>query len=639
MKRIFLYLAITLSAPLAGATSLDVKTGNVIYRYAANNVGVVDFSGGESLTIRATTYKIEDIGSIKVVEEDIDDNTVEVVYSGPIATVIVAGNLAEYIDAEISGANVIINQSTEVSDNTCGEITYILSGESSDGSFTQIGSYKSTIELNGLTLTSLSGAAIDIQNSKRVKLSSKINTVNTLADATSGSQKAAVYCKGHLEMQGKGTLNVTGNTAHAISAKEYIEFKNCSVNILGSVKDGINCNQYFTMTSGNLVISNPGDDGIQVSYKDDVDRETEDTGTFTLEDGSITIDKITAASAKGIKTDNDVIIKGGRITASTSAPGSWDSSKLKTKASACIGADGNVEISGGSLNLSASGGGGKGITCDGNFIYDQGTLTITTSGGVLAYVNNSLNQNYTGNTDRLNSDYKSSPKGIKADGDVKISGGEISIVTSGNGGEGIESKAVVTIDGGNIKVRAKDDAINSSSTMYINDGIIDVISTGNDGLDSNGDMWIAGGLVMAFGGSSPECGIDVNEEERYQLYFTGGYILGAGGGNSTPSDSSKSTQAFVTPSVSLSAGSQVTISGGSVDYTFNLPSDLTSVNLGGSGQPGRPGGMGSGNSSSLLISVPGLVSGSSYTVKSGSTTVSATAKTADSSSGGRPGGR
>lgn len=628
MKKAILIIATALSALTVNAQqSLNVVSGNVIYSFRSTDAGVMNYTGS-TVTVKGMEFNLSAIDRMEVTDTELEDNTVLVEYNEETATVTIAGNTAPYVSADVTGANVVLTQSDEVSEAVCGEITYILKGASTSGSLILKGSYKSTIELQGLTLTNPSGAAIDIQNGKRISVSAKKETVNTLTDGAGGSQKAALYCKGHLELKGKGVLNVTGLSAHAISAKEYVEIKNLTLNILGSVKDGINCAQYFSMESGTVTISNAGDDGIQVDYKDDTDREPEDTGSITISGGSITVTDITATGAKAIKCEGDFTMTGGEITASTSAPGDWNSTKLKTKASACIGVDGDMVISDGTLTLSASGGGGKGISVDGNFTFNGGTLTASTTGGVLAYVNGVLNQNYTGNTDRLNSDYKSSPKGVKADGDIIINGGTINVTTSGNGGEGMESKAVFTINDGYVKVRAKDDGLNSSSHMYIKGGTIDVISTGNDGLDSNGNLYIEGGLVMAFGASSPECGLDANEEGGYTVYFTGGYILAVGGSNSVPGKTG-STQPYVSVSATVTASSTVTISGteGTL-YSFEVPADYS-----GSSRTAAP--WGPGGSGSLLISIPALVNGSTYTVKCGSTSTTGTARLTGSS-GGRP---
>ncbi|MCH5258058.1 MAG: carbohydrate-binding domain-containing protein, partial [Lachnospiraceae bacterium] len=283
--------------------------GNITYCFTANTEPMT-YADSKTLTIQGATFDLTDITGMEVVAEEFDDNTVLVEYNETIATVTIAGNIAQYVNAELNGSHVTINQSSDVSDSTCGEITYILKGSTSSGSFVQNGSYKSTIELQGLTMTNPTGAAIDIQNGKRIELSAKNSTVNTIIDGSNGSQKAALYCKGHLELKGKGTLNVTGNTGHGISAKEYIEMKNLTLNILEAVKDGINCNQYFLMESGTINISGTGDDGIQVSYKDDTDREAEDTGTMTIKGGSLNI-SVTADAAKALKADNDIIVAGG----------------------------------------------------------------------------------------------------------------------------------------------------------------------------------------------------------------------------------------------------------------------------------------------------------------------------------------
>lgn len=636
MKKTILSAIAAIALAQAGihAQNLEVVCGNVTYSFDAARTPAMPYNNAATVTVGGREFTIADVTMMKVTDTTVDDNTVSVAYNGTEATVVIAGNIAPYITATVDGADVAIVQSADVAETTSGEITYRLSGASDNGSLSFEGSYKASFELHGLTLTSQRGAALDIQCGKRINLRVTEGTVNTLADAASGSQKGALVCKGHLEIKQKGTLNVKGNASHAIYAKEYVTIKNATVNIEGAVKDGLNCNQYFTLESGKLNIDNVGDDGVQCSFKDDTDREAEDTGTITISGGSVNV-AVTAKAAKALKADGDFVMTGGTVTASTSGGGVWDSAKSKTKASACIGADGNATISGGTLSLTSSGSGGKGLSCDGVFTMSAGELTALTSGGIFAYVNSTAYDNYTGNTDRLASDQKSSPKGIKADGNIDILGGKIDIRTTGNGGEGIESKAVLTIADGTVKVRSTDDAINSSSHMYIKGGDVEVIATGNDGLDSNGNLYISGGKVRAFGARSPECGIDVNSEEGYKLYFTGGEILAVGGGNSTPSDS-QSTQPYVVVSTSVTGGTTLTIGTASETYaTFEIPEDYAGASAGGPGGWGG-GGMG-GSSSSVLVSVPQLVSGSSYTVKSGTASTSGTARTTGGGSG--PGGR
>ncbi len=638
MRKTFYMLALALAAVTGlSAQTLNVVVGNVTYAVPSSQAGDMVYNNGETLTVLGRTVSLSDITKMYVDESEVTDNAVSVVYDGTSATVTVAGNVAKYVDATVTGAHVSIEQSSDVSDDTCGEITYTLSGSSTDGAFALSGSYKATIELNGLTLTNPSGAALDIQNGKRIDMSVKKGTVNTLTDGSSGSQKGCIVCKGHLELKGKGTLNVYGNTAHAIYAKEYVTMKNCTVNVLAAVKDGINCNQYFLLESGELNVSGVADDGVQVSYKDDTDREAEDTGSLTISGGTVNI-SVTGTATKGLKAEGNLLVTDGTITVSTSGGGEWDSDDAKTKAASCLSADGAIQIDGGTLTLTSSGGGGKGINGDSTLVINGGDITITTTGGLYAYVNGTSYDNYTGNTDNLTSDQKSSAKGIKIDGNVTINGGTVNVTTKGNGAEGIESKSELTVNDGTIVINSYDDGINSSSHMYIKGGDLTVVASNNDGLDANGNLYISGGVIRAFGTTSPECGIDANEEDGYSVVFTGGTLLAVGGGNSVPSTSA-STQPYVSGSMSVSASSEITLkSGSTVLATFTVPSTYTSSSQGGGqgGHGGGPGGGGFGGGSSVLISCAGLSSGSSYTMTSGTSSTTVTAATTGSSGGFRP---
>lgn len=240
-------------------------------------------------------------------------NVVYVAYSDNGATITACSNIVSYISATVSGSHVRIVQSAEVSELTCGEITYDLSGQSSDGSFYLEGAYKSTVALRGLTLTNPSGPAVDIQNGKRIEVAVKRETVNTLTDGKStalDAWKGCLQCKGHTEFKGYGVLNIYGNYAHGIWSKEYITIKNCTINVYSAIKDAINCNQYFSMESGEVNLSGFGDDGIQVSLKMD-DTSVENTGDFTLINGTININ-LAGAGGSGIKAS-------GTKTASTAS--------------------------------------------------------------------------------------------------------------------------------------------------------------------------------------------------------------------------------------------------------------------------------------------------------------------------------
>ena len=394
-QRTLLYIIALMLTIAATGQTLNVKVGNVTWQFPAAQTGEMTYDNGETLTVMGKTFNLADISSVEVVstqESGVEDNTVEIVYDGSSARVTIAGNVAQYVTPTISGAHVSIEQTnTEAVDDD--EITYVLSGTTTDGEFALSGSYKCSVTLAGLTLTNPSGAAINITNPKRIEISARKDTENTLTDGYRGSQKACLYSKGQIQLQGKGILNVAGNTNHAIKSGDYIEIKNLTLNITSAVKDGISCNEYFLMKSGTVTISGVGDEGIQceldgtTSTGETTDHEDEDTGNIYIEGGTLTVSAAT---------------------------------------------------------------------------------------------------------------------------------------------EGIESKGELRITGGEVTVNAKDDAINSAGDLTISDGYVYARSTGNDGIDANGNCYIKGGLIYAIGTTTPEVAIDANSEQRKQLYVQGGTIIAIG---------------------------------------------------------------------------------------------------------------
>ena len=323
MKKIYALLTALLLTIAATAQTLNVQVGSVTYQFPASQCGEMTYTDGTTLTIMNKAFTLSDISAMTTDNTEVTDGTISVVYDGTSAKVTVAGNVAQYVTPTVSGAHVSIAQSSDLAE----EITYTLSGSSSDGEFYTSGSYKATIELNGLTLTNAtpvySGAAVHVQNGKRIKVKIVTGTTNTLSDASTGSQKGCLYIKGHAEFAQKGTLNVTGNVKHGIKAGEYISLKNATINVLGAVGDGISCNEYFLMESGTISISGTGDDGIQCDLDGDTstgettDHEDEDSGNIYISGGTITA-ICTATAAKGIKCDGDMNITGGTITVTTS---------------------------------------------------------------------------------------------------------------------------------------------------------------------------------------------------------------------------------------------------------------------------------------------------------------------------------
>ena len=652
MKKIFSILCALVVCTMVNAQTLNVQQGQATYQFPAEQAGVMNYTNGNTLTVMDKVFTLAEVEDMYVNETSVDDNTVTVVYNENSAAVTVAGNVAKYLTVSVSGAHVNIAQSDDLQQ----EITYTLSGSSADGEFYMSGSYKATVELNGLTLTNTnpvaSGAAVHIQNGKRLKVKVMDGTTNTLVDCANGSQKGAFYVKGHPEFSKSGVLNVVGNLKHAIKSGEYIELKEATLNVTSAQGDGINCAQYFLMKSGNVNINNVTDDGIQCDIEDtDVgstgettDHEEEDSGNIYIEGGTININT-PGKAAKGIKSEGDLFVKAGTLNITTTGHGKWDDEDIKTKAAACLGSDAKVVISGGTLTLTSTGAGGKGINCDAEFELSGGDVTIVTKGALYYHNGTTENTNYTGNTDNVNSDYYSSSKGVKADGAIKISGGRINVSTAGLNAEGIESKTSILISNGEVIVNSYDDGINvggDGTDLIIEGGYVYSRAMNNDGIDGNGNVYVKGGLVYAIGANSPEVAIDANSEEQKKLYVQGGTLIAVGGlesGAQISGGTCKQTTSFTEEAwYALYNGSELIAA-------FKTPTTSTSSSGG-----GRPGGSGSKKLVVYTSSTPALKSGVTVSggteyfdgaaniggTVSGGSSVSLSSYT---SSGGGPGGR
>lgn len=418
-------LLLALSAIVSVAQTLNVVVGDAVYQFPAADAGTMPYTDGTSLTIENKTFAISDITRMYVDATAVDSTTVSVVYDGTAAKVYIAGDIAHLVTPAISGAHVSIAQSNDVAD----EITYSLSGSSTDGEFYMTGSYKATVELRGLTLTNAtpvySGAAICIMNGKRIDFSVKNGTVNALTDCASPSsaleQKSALYCKGHLELKGQGTLTVNGKYAHAIKSAEYMTLKNATIKVASAVKDGISCDEYFQMKSGTLTISGVGDDGIQCDLDGTVntgqltDHDGEDSGNIYIDGGTLNI-TTTAAGGKAIKADSTLVVNDGTLTLNVS--GSVDTSDSTDPSYVTALKGGKVVINGGTITATVKGNAGRGVAA----------WDIETNGGDIKITNSAT-------PTTISSDVKSA-KGFKAL-NMALNAGTIGITMTGNAGKGI----------------------------------------------------------------------------------------------------------------------------------------------------------------------------------------------------------
>ena len=484
--------------------------------------------------------------------------TVTVTYSGNSAAVTSAGNAVKHY---ITGADVAI----DLTDAGAAEI--IASGKSDDGQLKVYGNSDVKLTLKGLELTSAKSAAINVQNKKILYLHLEEGTTNVICDAESQSDESyypegvvgddekrngAIYCKGSVVVSGSGILSLTGKKKHGISVKSSLMIRPGVTLAINDVKDNCVKAEGITVLGGYLWA------------------------------------KTSAEAGKCLSSDADVTVKGGQIKLYTSGGSVYEEDENDTSSPAGVKADGNIYIYNGEMLCISTGEGGKGLNADGGITMDDGIVNVVTSGGKYVY-NAAL-------------DLDSSPKGVKADGEITINGGVLNIQVTGrsDGSEGLESKSKITVNGGEVFVYAYDDAINVGGDnpvgLEINGGKIFAFADNNDGIDSNGKLWVNGGLVIASGSGAPEEGLDCDNSQNFIV--TGGTLIGTGG--AAISTSSSSTQrSVIYNGIQAKTGELfvITDAEGSPVLKYELPRTI--------------------NGMSLFLSSPDIKSGGTYTVYSG----------------------
>lgn len=477
----------------------------------------------------------------------------------------------------------------------------------------------SNLQWNGGTLDIASAGSDGLDFSGTVTIANGNLSINTTAEAQRGIKVSGLFT-----MNG-GTLgiNTSGTDGKGIKADSDLNITGGTLTIVnsGDMSKGIKADGDISITGGDFTIVSSGSTVLESVNNQNVpaycsaikcDTDINITGgTFT-----ITL-PTTNHGGKGISADGNLTIDGATMNITTQGNGASYTVSGSTKdayTSACLRSDGNMSILSGNLTLTSSGTGGKGINV-GDDDHTTSTLTLGTEGGT----DDDLILNVTTSGERITvssggggwpgpggggGDY-ANPKGIKSRGNLTINSGTVTVNCTQNneGGECIESKATLTINGGNIETYSKtDDPINARTNLTINGGIVYSHSDNNDGIDSNGTLFLNGGFVISNGARQPEEGFDCDNN---QFKITGGTHIGTGGATSNPT-----TNVCTQPSLKINTQSgyaiQILKSDGTVICTYQCP-----TLSGGGGWPG-PGG---GSGLVMLFTDPQLQTGQTYTVK------------------------
>lgn len=437
------------------------------------------------------------------------------------------------------------------------------------------------LRLSGVQLTNPTGPAIFFENSDKSYITITKDTENVLTDGGEYDvdAKGALFSNDDLEIKGSGTLTINANYKHGIACNDDLKIEEGTINIT-AVGDGIHADDEITVTGGNITIKATGD-GIQSEDFVDIKGGTVNITT----DGEVgqssgwgnfggrggfgnmgdmgDMNNMGGGMGRGNRNrgqqmgeqpvqegaqppqlpegempmgggpvrdnnpmrDNGPMQNGGPMQDGDPMQGggrmqrpdgempqgempqgepSRDEFPQGGMERPQNGAQGWAGPPQTSENDESTGSSSKGIKAETNLIISGGDITVNSTDHSLHSAGMVFIE---GGEISLTSQQK---KGISAHTGVIIEDGDIEVLKST---EGIESKTYFCINGGNINVTASDDGLNAGGTngrdvregdghnLYINGGSVRV-NAGGDGIDANGSIYIGGGEIYVDGPTS-----------------------------------------------------------------------------------------------------------------------------------------
>ena len=357
-----------------------------------------------------------------------------------------------------------------------------------------------------------------------------------------------------------------------------------TITMSGSESKGVKVEGSAMFDGGELTINTSGTAKV-VAYDPSYCTAIKCDGALTINGGDIDI-TATGQGGMGISADGVLTMNGGNVDITLSGAGASYTATTGTDyySTKCLKGDVAVNLLGGTLNCLAKGNGSKAIVASGELTIGregadnallnisavtQGSSLGSTSGGGGGFPGG-------GGMGGMNSGFNAAPKAIKGAANVYVNSGTVYAETKNDGGEGLESKATLTINGGIIECSTYDDGINAKSALVINGGYIYSHATNNDGIDSNGTITINGGIALSSGTSSPEEGFDCDQNK---FVINGGVMVGTGGATSNPTSA---TQPYSTvTSVSVTSGKYLSVkdSSGNVLFSYKCPNTVSSATV------------------------------------------------------------
>lgn len=503
--------------------------------------------------------------------------------------------MIQLLDSEIAAGTESVTVSGMTATITA-EGVYVLTGTLQNGQIIVDAPKDAKVQLvlDGVTIHSETSAAIYVRQADKVFLTLAAGTENNLSSGDAfeaiddNNIDAAVFSKDTLTINGAGALTVASPAGHGVAVKGKLKITGGSVRITAARHGATGKNGVY-ICGGTLDIT-AEQDGLHAENDEDTTR-----GMVVISSGSVRI----AANGDGIDAGGTLEITDGDFDIVTG--GGSQNAPAHQEERGGRGWFGWQDSASNSAQDTAS---AKGLKASGSVTLTGGDFTLDCQDDA---IHSNADVNIAGGTYQI----ATGDDGVHADENVAISGGTIVISASY---EGIEGQCI-EISGGKIDATASDDGLNAAggdsgddtrrsfmqssgnNELIISGGYI-VIDAAGDGLDSDGNLTVTGGNVYVYGPESSNNGaLDFDGTGT----VTGGAVVALGASGMAQNFDDSSSQGSILASCSTqAAGTVVTL----LDANGNELISRTAKK----------------SFSSVVISLPEIQSGQTYTLKIGSAT-------------------
>lgn len=307
------------------------------------------------------------------------------------------------------------------------------------------------IILDGADISCSDNAALTISSAKNAYIIIKDGTVNSLSDGTAYSDEEStdgcIFSKTDLIISGSGTLNITGNYKHGIVSKDDLAVLDGNINVTAA-SSGI-CGKDLVEIHGENISVTAGNDGIKSTNTEDADKGSIIIGGGEGKDGGFF-----GGMFGGDKPERDTTDGGERKKDKMNENGGSDVSEMSVPEGEMPEKPDDMPEMNGEMPEKPEG------MPEMNGEMPEMPENMPEMPEVIA-----------DSADSSETEGSSAPKGIKADGTLTVSVGELNIDASG---DGIHSNDNVTVSGGKITASAGSQGIHADIGFVMENGEINI---------------------------------------------------------------------------------------------------------------------------------------------------------------------